>query len=669
MSRSMTPFGSFAAAAAVSVAASLAAAAGLAQPKADSASISGPGSGSALPSGMPAGIPEGATIAGTSQIVPVFVRAVQGKVRYMEKGGTIAKLVEVGTVLPEGCTILTGLKSAVQVQVGAGQIFTIDAATQVTLKEVVNKGGAEKTALDMPYGRVTFDVTSTKIANDVTITAPDATLAVKGTSGGISSRPGFETQAFGGAVNKGRFDVTYNTRLTSIITGSEKATSRSPSPALLAREKQFVDTGASKSRDSSESKAVSEQGAASPVTVNSPTQRLIGADDAIRKPDGTLFGDTFFDLSNNGGSLFQRDGYFNYRREQVTLSGVQGAVQGATVVTSGNGHQVLLVIDNVFGPNGNTPFFRSLDLTAGQTSYNTLGSIAPFADFGGFTSYTLFGLASIQNHLFTAGNTSSSDLGHIFEVGFGGFGLLGDGKGGAKIENVMDLDIHLQPAMASAPSRGTLFVIGQNPGNGGGKGGPINGNWVLYEINPLTATIVNTFTSDGKGGNDFANQPTTSGPPGYMFSQIQQVTGMIYINGLLILSGRTADNRPITIYYNPDAANTPQQPAVVYIDGTVYPYITGTLANVTPVVGAVTAAPGAVTTGPALPTQTETIVKANPAKHSGADFRSARFAENTLRPAGKLFGSTRAVATRFDRAGEAGGSSGGGAGVPRMRVR
>ncbi len=515
--------------------------------------------------------------------VPIFVRAVQGKVQVREKPGTPLKKVDVGMVLSQGAELYTATKSAVQIQIGAGQIFTVDFNTRVILREVVNASGTEKTSIDMPYGRITFDVTSTQVANDVTITAPDATLAVKGTSGGLQSRPGFGTTAFGGVLNKGLFDVQYDSRVVASITGSETSSAKDPSPASFERQNQFVDTAADSSRETSETQALQTQGISSPIINTTPAPRVVNADNDIVKPDGTLFGDTFLDLGSNGSQVLNRDLFGNQRRVRTFVSGVQGLVQGATVIVGLDGQRTLLIVDNVFSANGNTPTLRALSLdNPSATSYTTVGSVPPVAGgFGGFTSYTFFGLGAIENRLFAGGVDSNFNSG-IYELNVGDLGNI-HSIGNFTTSLITGIDAQLQPAMATAPNRGTVFVIGTPNGNGGGGPPPVN-PWVLYEVNPISGTIVNTRSTDAAGGNDFASQPSTQATPGLTFNDVQVISGMAYVNGILVMSGLTSGGRTVTVYYNPDAANTASDPTVRVIDGSAGAFASGALATESPLI-------------------------------------------------------------------------------------
>lgn len=526
---------------------------------------------------------ETAAAAATSaaSAVPIFVRAVEGKVHFRERAGGALKKVEIGTVLPEGGEVLTGLKSIVQIQIGAGQVFTVDANSRIILREVVNLKGTEKTSIDMPYGRITFDVTSTQVSNDVKITAPDATLAVKGTSGGLSSRPGFEPLAFGGTLNRGLFDVTYDNKITASISGSESSSGDAPAPAELVKTQQFVDPGDSNGRDEQESQALQDQGVASNLLLNTPNNRVLGNEQGIFKPDGTLFGETFLELTSNGTAAVRRDLFGNVRAELTSLSGITGVFQGGTTYQlAGNSHRTLLVVDNVFGVNGNTAYIRSLNLSNPGSGYQTVGQVEPTPNFGGFDQYTLYGLGVIENRLFSSGTGPGLQQGQIFELFVGDFGIANSPFGGPQqqpISTVMGLNTQLENAMAAAPGRGTLFVIGSAPN----QTAPGGRDWTLYEVNPISATVVQTRTSAG-ASTDFVNQSGTLSTPGFNFGLMSVITGMAWVDGTLVLSGKTIFNQNVTVYYSPDATNSPGDPRVRIVDGSGTSFAGGPLINETP---------------------------------------------------------------------------------------
>src|SRR5262249_33817179 len=142
--------------------------------------------------------------ANTAQVI-----AVVGSVQWRAAAEAAWQKAEVGTVIPQGGAVRTGLRSAVQAKIGAGQIITIDRLGIVTLDQLVNDSGTDRTRIGVENGRVLFNVTGTQFANDVQIKAPDATLAVRGTFGGIEVAAGFPTLAYGLRTNDGKFTVEF----------------------------------------------------------------------------------------------------------------------------------------------------------------------------------------------------------------------------------------------------------------------------------------------------------------------------------------------------------------------------------------------------------------------------------------------------------------------------
>lgn len=193
-------------------------------------------------------------------------------------------LTKVGDELPEGAELETGIRSSVELRVkasdaadsapGAGQVFTIDRASRVLLREMLRVERTDKTTVDLPYGRVKFDVTSATIANDVQIQAPDACLAVKGTRGLIDVAAGHPTEARGIEGNTGVFEVRFGARLAgagagagarpgagnhaviATVRGRESVDQGAPTAAGLALRAGTIDPGASHARQGDERRAV-----------------------------------------------------------------------------------------------------------------------------------------------------------------------------------------------------------------------------------------------------------------------------------------------------------------------------------------------------------------------------------------------------------------------------
>lgn len=243
----------------------------------------------------PAAGPSASTTGAEANAAPVLpprrasVVRLSGKVRHRlpsagEHPGAWL-LTKVGDELPEGAELETGIRSSVELRVkasdaadsapGAGQVFTIDRASRVMLREMLRVERTDKTTVDLPYGRVKFDVTSATIANDVQIQAPDACLAVKGTRGLIDVAAGHATEARGIEGNTGVFEVRFGARpagggagvgarpggggnhaVTATVRGRESVDHAAPTAAGLALRAGTIDPGASHARQGDERRAV-----------------------------------------------------------------------------------------------------------------------------------------------------------------------------------------------------------------------------------------------------------------------------------------------------------------------------------------------------------------------------------------------------------------------------
>ncbi|MFN0011224.1 MAG: FecR domain-containing protein [Phycisphaerales bacterium] len=177
----------------------------------------------------------------TATETPIFIVGLKGNVGYKAEGETKYTPAKAGAVLRMGYEIATAANSMVQIQVGAGQRFTIDRVTKVIITEAIAKPGLEQTVIDLPYGRVNFDVTSARLANDVKIMAPDATLAISGTEGGMEVCAGRPTRSYGGTLNKGRIDVRNRAGTLATLTGNEETDVDNPNPALNSFSDGFVE--------------------------------------------------------------------------------------------------------------------------------------------------------------------------------------------------------------------------------------------------------------------------------------------------------------------------------------------------------------------------------------------------------------------------------------------
>jgi hypothetical protein len=501
--------------------------------------------------------------------VPIFVREVVGNVRaILEPGGALVK-VETGMLLKPGAEVLTGIRSLVRVQVGAGQIFTIDRQSRVRLSEVINRSGTETTRIDIPYGRLTFDVTSTQFANDVKIQAPDATLAVKGTSGGIEVIAGQPTVAFGGEFNTGRFEVEYDTGVLAAVTGSESTSSDNPSPASKELAGTTAESSIASSTDPDEAQVVAQQqgGGSTTIVTGSTLRQITQTSDRLSLWGSELQGTLFYELvqQDSGLALLLRDRYGNSRTLLTNLTGLGGVLQGMTVVNNpGNPAQRwVLALTHIFDPKTGAPIpvlkYVNAD-TSGQ-EFQLLNQFPPDDKVTGSFGVFLRGLAALGQNVYSTGiDFNTGEFGYIYQLPFAG----------PLIPRMM-VGVNLVGGIASS-GRGTLMVLGEIPafddkyGSEGGKGGSESSprQFLLLELDPVSNAVVNGWWS---GSGAFDNRTgTVVSSPGLSIDSLQQVTGIAYVGDRMIITGITKDGQTITIQYNPGASNTPADPAVERID-------------------------------------------------------------------------------------------------------
>jgi len=212
--------------------------------------------------------------AAPAQAHTAVILAVQGNVQWRPSADAAWRKAEVGATVPEGGSFRTGLRSAVQARIGSGQDFTIDRLGIVTLEQMINAAGTDQTRIDIESGRILFNITATEFANDVQIRAPDATLAVRGTFGGLEVAVGFATLAYGLLGNDGEFTIEF-IRSDRPIVGAMGAisakkksgsvgkinknsvvSSDATSPPQYQHVIALIDTGDPRSRESDEVKAM-----------------------------------------------------------------------------------------------------------------------------------------------------------------------------------------------------------------------------------------------------------------------------------------------------------------------------------------------------------------------------------------------------------------------------
>lgn len=203
---------------------------------------------------QPAEAPAEAVQPSDDTLAAVIV-AVKGRVQYRTSETAEWQLAEAGKIIPAGGAVRTGVRSAIQLRISEEQVIVVDRLGDVQLNEVFRENGINKTRLGLSYGRLKFEVNSTKFANDVEIKARDATLAVIGTDGAMEVTGGHPTLAYGAPENRGRILVEYGDGDTAEIKDNSKTNANTTDPAQNWDDDAFVDGGDSDSRDDGETSA------------------------------------------------------------------------------------------------------------------------------------------------------------------------------------------------------------------------------------------------------------------------------------------------------------------------------------------------------------------------------------------------------------------------------
>ncbi|MGQ0628349.1 MAG: FecR domain-containing protein [Phycisphaerales bacterium] len=388
-----------------------------------------------------------AAAAGKTQCV---VLDVKGNVGVIDAGGTKSKRAVKDMELSEGAVINTSHNSAIMIRIGAGQVLTIDKMTKVELRQAISDAGTDKTVVDLPYGRVKFNISSTEVANSVQIVAPDATLAVKGTEGLIDSTPGFPTVASGAETNTGRFSVTNAAGVSGDVTGDQTATSDNPAPAAVAESDVTLDTGAAQARDGDESEVVARAtgGGDAPVLT-------IGSTPPPPPPVPQMNPQFFIDdgsRTQSGPSLVRLndDGTFTTVRSGGAFAGSfdPGVVAHAGLALQTNastGARRVLRLE--WDPDSGYRLL-SLDLADPASVFTSLSSNSQSAP-------TLFGLGTIGPRIFSIGRPSQGDS--TLETRIYEFDL-------ANNQALARMHLPMQDVgrdLGGLNSRGTLFAFGR----------------------------------------------------------------------------------------------------------------------------------------------------------------------------------------------------------------
>ena len=161
----------------------------------------------------------------------VRVESIEGAVQYRASSKDRWRAPRIGQSLPAGVEFRTGLRSSVKVRIGTAQVVTLGRHTRAVVGVAAKQDGVERTRINLPMGKLDFDVNSKRVANDLQVRTPDNVLAVRGTEGGVMVQGSFATVAYGGRENTGLFTVAYVDGVTASISRDEQSTSLTPDPA------------------------------------------------------------------------------------------------------------------------------------------------------------------------------------------------------------------------------------------------------------------------------------------------------------------------------------------------------------------------------------------------------------------------------------------------------
>jgi hypothetical protein len=106
---------------------------------------------------------------------------ITGKAEIQKDGGWVA--LTVGQVLPVGATVSTGFRSELQLKIGPSTV-AVKALTRLTIKDLVQTGGAAKTDLYLAVGKISAEVNKSDTVTEqkFTVGSPVSTASVRGTS-------------------------------------------------------------------------------------------------------------------------------------------------------------------------------------------------------------------------------------------------------------------------------------------------------------------------------------------------------------------------------------------------------------------------------------------------------------------------------------------------------
>lgn len=459
-------------------------------------------------------------------------------------------------VLTEGVQVrVSPLRSGLVLTIGSTQDITIDRGS-MTVRQAINDAGVERTRIDVrEMGRLQIDVNSSRVANDVQVTAPDMVLAVKGTTFVIEVMPGFPTVFIGAEKNTGAIQVTNAAGATATLTGQQQGTASNPDPASTEAELAYVGTTKSSVPDSDERQAA-ERAAGSSGSVGQELGLSAGSGSTLisnpvtEQPPSAI--SRYFSVSPPSGTVNQVDFNGNKTVVRGSLSFAPGSLFTGAAVVAGTELGTTLYIsrsglipDGAGSPTASTALF-SLNL---DDPTSTLVEETTFGSDGARTVLT--GLGSISARLFATGfEVGSETTDHIYEL-FPAADAL------TRVMTLPGLEIG---GLGGSTERGSLFVGGRLALADG------SGQFALFEVDPRTNYMINAF-----GGTDaeFTPGAGTFVSPGVDPGSIDNVTGLAYVDGMVVMSATAlvgGVEQSVILQYDPAASNESGDPRLRRID-------------------------------------------------------------------------------------------------------
>lgn len=517
------------------------------------------GSAGQVLAAQPAATPAAAPAVSEDTALPVIVLAVQGAAGYSEDGKPPFKPLKPGTVLKMGNVIQTGANGGAILQVGSAQQITVTRLTRLTLAEIVNAQGVERSRLKLNSGKVVLEVTSTGVKNDVTVTTPDAVAAVTGTGLIVQYGSGFGTYSEN---LHGAHALAFraNNVIATLFRG-DSSDSSDRDPASKEKKDLYLETNDKRSYDGD------EQGFVQDFIIFGPI-----VNDTFTETEGSFLiqDDATYVAMNSPGSLLEQTDIFGLTsNKRDGLKGFTGEpIAGTPFYVEALQRLVFLALEVTHDEKSDTttPIIRIFDPKSNTQQFELLAEYPPGGIFGNVV-YDFGGIAAVGDSLYAQGHVSFEDLpGQIFGLEIEG--ITGSPKiitergtkGGPQVAlpvQLMTTGINFQRGLAGNNVTGGVFVTGSLPGRSFGLG---NGRqFIIVEVDPRTNYVNRAFSNEH---GDFSTDGTQFLNSGIKVSDLTNVTGLAMAGNALIITGTTSKGQTLVLQYNPAAAGTSADPFV-----------------------------------------------------------------------------------------------------------